>query len=235
MPSRPLILIIEDTPSVAQSLETFLSSKGFRVLISDSAEEGLHLAKKNYVSAALVDLTLPGKDGNWFIRQLTKVKPHAQSIVLTISKDFERLVESFQSGACAYVVKPWNNEELLWTLRGSIEKSRLKRNNAFLLARASKARTANRMINSHAKERSRVATLLKPIARKILGFGPHAIKQLTDAQDELRRQVLVLALEKAAWNQSKAARLLGLTRNNLRFYLKSLNVHVPSKHGRPLN
>jgi DNA-binding protein Fis len=78
-----------------------------------------------------------------------------------------------------------------------------------------------------------LAQLIAPVSKSFQDINTSTIRKLDEAHDELQRQVLVMAMQRAGWNQVHAAKLLGIKRTTWRQKLISLGVNAPSRRGRP--
>lgn len=82
------ILILDDEESIRQSIAAFMEDEGFVVFEAGSTEEALAILKENDIFGAVVDIRLPGKDGNNFMTQARKINPDIRLIVNTGSADY---------------------------------------------------------------------------------------------------------------------------------------------------
>ncbi|MFO7753897.1 MAG: response regulator [Desulfobacteraceae bacterium] len=82
------ILILDDEESIRQSIAAFLEDEGLVVFEAGSAEEGLSILKENDIFGAVVDIRLPGKDGNRFMTEAQAIIPGIRLIVNTGSADY---------------------------------------------------------------------------------------------------------------------------------------------------
>ncbi|MFC1673239.1 response regulator [Pseudomonadota bacterium] len=88
MPQVIKILVIDDDPSVLLSTVCYLEDEGYEVISAESAEAGLAMLEDGTVNVAVVDMRLPGMDGNDFIRAASKVDKDLKYIVLTGSAQY---------------------------------------------------------------------------------------------------------------------------------------------------
>ncbi|OQX27944.1 MAG: hypothetical protein BWK80_02785 [Desulfobacteraceae bacterium IS3] len=77
------ILIVEDEEMVRINLEDFLADEGFEVKSTDSGEAGLENLSKRTFSTVVVDMRLPGIDGNTFIKNAKKMQPNLNVVIHT--------------------------------------------------------------------------------------------------------------------------------------------------------
>jgi len=73
MNAKNHILLIEDDPSIAQSLQAGLKREGYQVTWKDRGEDGVAFAKKNHPHLVLLDLRLPDGSGFDFCRQMRQL------------------------------------------------------------------------------------------------------------------------------------------------------------------
>ncbi len=82
------IIVIDDEDMVRINLADFLEDEGYRVAKAASGEEGLQLVKKQKFNIAIVDMRLPGIDGNTFILEAHKLQPELRYLIHTGSADY---------------------------------------------------------------------------------------------------------------------------------------------------
>ena len=87
-PLGKVFIVLDDEQSIRQSIASFLEGEGYDVLCAESAEEALDLIQKHPVTAAVVDIRLPGKDGNFFIMEARKILPELKLVIHTGSADY---------------------------------------------------------------------------------------------------------------------------------------------------
>jgi len=106
------ILIIEDDTHINSLLHDLLTAQGFAVMQAYSGTEGLMIFGTDEFDLVLLDLMLPGASGD---AVLTTIRDKSQTpvIILTAISDKEKTVELLKQGANDYMVKPFNNDELL--------------------------------------------------------------------------------------------------------------------------
>ena len=84
-----IVLVVDDEGPIRSSLADFLEDDGFATLQAESAEKGLSLLESNpNLDAAVVDIRLPGEDGNAFILKAHAMRPHMKFIIYTGSTDY---------------------------------------------------------------------------------------------------------------------------------------------------
>lgn len=86
--SPRLFMVVDDEETICHSIALFLEDEGYRVLTADSMEDAMEIIKANPVSGAVVDIRLPGKDGNALMLEAVKIKPDMKFVVHTGSADY---------------------------------------------------------------------------------------------------------------------------------------------------
>lgn len=114
------ILIIEDDKDINEMLQKLLKLNGFDVVSAYSGTEGI-LLHNNEISLIILDLMLPGKNGEEIIEDLKK-KSMVPVIVTSAINDIDKKLDLFESGADDYVTKPFNNDELLARIKVHLRK-----------------------------------------------------------------------------------------------------------------
>ena len=105
------ILIIEDDKDINEMLTKLLTNNNYNVLNAYSGTEGV-LVHNDNIDLILLDLMLPGKNGEEIIKEL-KNKNNVPVIVMSAIQDIYKKVDLFDLGANDYITKPFHNDELL--------------------------------------------------------------------------------------------------------------------------
>ena len=118
------ILIIEDDKDINEMITTLLTNNNLNVKNAYSGTEGL-LVHNDNIDLILLDLMLPGKNGEEIIKEL-KEKNNVPIIVMSAIEDVNKKIDLFSLGANDYITKPFNNDELIARV-----KVQLRDNNTF--------------------------------------------------------------------------------------------------------
>jgi nitrogen regulation protein NR(I) len=119
------ILLIEDDRSTASALQKVLRADGYEVEVAGRGDEGLEKARAETHDLVITDLRLPGVGGLELIAQLHRAKPKLPIIMMTAHGTTETAIEAMKLGACDYLVKPFEADELLALAASSVSGSRL--------------------------------------------------------------------------------------------------------------
>jgi two-component system response regulator PilR (NtrC family) len=123
------ILVVDDEKSMCEFLEIMLKKDGYEVATTTSGEEALDLLDKNLYSMVLTDVKMPGVNGFDVLRKTKEVSPDTVVIMITAYGSPEGAVTAIKEGAYDYVTKPFRVEEVKLTIKKSLERSNLIREN----------------------------------------------------------------------------------------------------------
>ncbi|HOY19835.1 MAG TPA: response regulator [Haliscomenobacter sp.] len=107
------ILLVEDEPKVASSIQQWLLEHDFVVDVAPDGAVGRHLALTNDYALVLLDLNLPFIDGFEVCKAIRSTKPEVPIIMVTALGSMDEKLNGFAVGANDYLVKPFDFRELL--------------------------------------------------------------------------------------------------------------------------
>jgi len=108
--SKPLVMIVDDTPRVRQAISYLLSKKDYGISTAGNAAEAVNLLGERPADLIILDVMMPETDGFQLCRQLKKDIP---VIFLTAKTTPSDIAKGLATGAVDYIKKPYNSEELL--------------------------------------------------------------------------------------------------------------------------
>src|SRR6476620_9439922 len=106
------VLLIEDEPTTAKSIELMLGTEGFNVYTTDLGEEGLDLGKLYDYDIILLDLNLPDMHGYDVLKKLRTAEVSTPVLILS------------GIGADDYVTKPFHRDELVARIHAIVRRSK---------------------------------------------------------------------------------------------------------------
>ena len=118
------VLLVEDDPTTAKSIEMMLTHANLNVYATDLGEEGIDLAKLYDYDIILLDLNLPDMTGHDVLRQLRLARIETPILILTGSDDTENKIRGFGFGADGYLTKPFQREELVARIHAIVRRSK---------------------------------------------------------------------------------------------------------------
>jgi DNA-binding NtrC family response regulator len=122
---KPKILLIEDDASTAGSLQKVLCAEGYEVFVARRGDAGLEQAQQQTFDVVVTDLRMPGLGGLELVAQLHAAKPKQPIILMTAHGTTETAIEATKLGACDYLLKPFEADELLDMVASAVASSRL--------------------------------------------------------------------------------------------------------------
>jgi two-component system response regulator HydG len=124
-PSR--ILVVDDTLDTLEVLQRNLTAEGYEVLTGTSVEEAIRLLQGHRVDLVVTDLKMPRVGGLDLVRHVRENLRDTEALVITGYPSIHGAVEAVKAGAEEYLAKPFTAEELLFAVRRTLEKLRLRR------------------------------------------------------------------------------------------------------------
>ena len=116
------ILVVEDDPALAATLDRVLVTEGYDVEVAGDGHEALRRAQKRPFDLVVLDILLPGLDGIAVCRRMRASGP-TPILLLTALGGTEERVRGLDSGADDYLVKPFAYEELLARVRALLRRA----------------------------------------------------------------------------------------------------------------
>ncbi len=110
---RPLILIVDDDPSLRETTSLWLSGAGYRTAVAGDGREGLAAVARERPALILLDLRMPVLDGFGLLSGLAELPEKPPVIVISGRGEVCDVVESFKRGVTDYIQKPIESYELL--------------------------------------------------------------------------------------------------------------------------
>lgn len=116
------ILVIDDEETTVELLRMLMEKRGFEVIKAFSAEEGLRKAYRHQPDIVLLDIMMPDMDG-WDVCKRLREMSDVPIIFLTARSEGKDIVRGLEMGADDYVIKPYDNEELIARVRAHLRRS----------------------------------------------------------------------------------------------------------------
>ncbi|TYO99657.1 putative nucleotidyltransferase with HDIG domain [Geothermobacter ehrlichii] len=121
------VLFVDDEKNILSSLRRLTVDEEFETLTASSGAEGLELLRaEENIGLVVSDQRMPEMTGAEFLAEVRRLCPDIPRIVLTGYADIDAAMDAInKGGACRYIKKPWDNDELLQVLRGELQRYRL--------------------------------------------------------------------------------------------------------------
>ena len=116
------ILIVDDDENIRKVLETILADEGYIVESAETAKKGIEKSEKAFYNLALIDVRLPDMQGLEHLSKLRNTKPKMRKIIVTGYPTLQNAIAAVNKGADAYVMKPFDVEKILQTIKEQLRK-----------------------------------------------------------------------------------------------------------------
>ena len=117
------VLLIEDDPATAQSIEIMLKSEGFIIETEALGEDGLELGKIYEYDIIILDLMLPDMDGYDVLKSFRDSKVETPILILSGLTDLDDKLKGLGYGADDYLTKPFDKRELIARIQAIVRRS----------------------------------------------------------------------------------------------------------------
>ncbi|WP_319522956.1 sigma-54 dependent transcriptional regulator [uncultured Desulfosarcina sp.] len=123
------ILIVDDEKNYTLILSAVLEDAGFETLTANSGPESLDILSRSDVDLVLTDMKMPGMDGIALLERIKKKDADLPVIMMTAHGTVEKAVEAMQKGAYTYILKPFDNEQLVLYVHKAVSMFRVVKEN----------------------------------------------------------------------------------------------------------
>lgn len=117
------ILLIEDDPAVARSVQDGLARDGYQVTWKNNGGQGVRYARENEFHLAVLDVRLPDGSGFDFCRQMRQSGLKQPVLMLTVRRDETDKILGLEAGADDYMTKPFSLRELVARVRALMRRA----------------------------------------------------------------------------------------------------------------
>ena len=119
------ILIVEDDLNTSKLMCALLKRSGFAALQAVDGVEALAIMEQEHVDLVLLDLMMPRMDGLELTRQLRNAWEHLPILMVTAKQEQHDKHEGFQAGTDDYMVKPVDEDELIWRIKALLRRAKI--------------------------------------------------------------------------------------------------------------
>jgi len=128
----PSVLIVDDEPSILQSLGGLLSDEGFEVTTAANGYEALKNIENDSPDLVLLDIWMPGMDGIETLTDIKRDNPFIQVIIITGHGTIETAVKATKIGAFDFIEKPLSIDKVIVAINNALNFRRLEEENKYL-------------------------------------------------------------------------------------------------------
>lgn len=128
----PSILIVDDEPSIVQSLSGLLTDEGFEIITASNGYEALKIIDSESPDLVLLDIWMPGIDGVETLKEIKKTSATLPVIIITGHGNVETAVKATKLGAFDLIEKPLNIDKVIVSINNALNFRRLEEENRYL-------------------------------------------------------------------------------------------------------
>lgn len=126
------LLVVDDEKNIRRSIEMICTGEGYAVQTAGDTLEAEAVLAKSAIDVILLDISMPGKDGLTFLKEIKTKYPNMSAIMVSGNATLQNAVESIKYGAYDFIEKPITKEKLLISLQNALKNESLQRENQAL-------------------------------------------------------------------------------------------------------
>jgi len=116
------ILVVDDDESVRKVLSLILEEEGYVVDTAENGKEAIEKSESKCYNLALIDIRLPDMKGTKLLTAMKETTPKMAKIIITGYPTLKNAIETVNKGADAYILKPFNMDNILETIKEQLKK-----------------------------------------------------------------------------------------------------------------
>jgi len=109
------LMLVDDEERFLSTTSKLLAKKGYDALTATSGGDALEMLRTHPVHVVILDVKMPGMDGNATLNEIKRQYPMVEVIMLTGHATIESAIDGLKSGASDYLMKPADIDELIQT------------------------------------------------------------------------------------------------------------------------
>jgi len=121
------ILIVDDDENIRKVLTTIFEEEGYDVESVETAKKAIERTKRKFYNLSLIDIRLPDMEGIELLTRMKDATPRMRKIIITGYPTLQNAIEAVNRGADAYILKPFDMEKVLATIREQLKKQEEER------------------------------------------------------------------------------------------------------------
>ncbi|MDO8931607.1 MAG: response regulator [Rhodocyclaceae bacterium] len=233
------LLFVDDEPGILAALRRLFRPHGYRILTAESGAEGLEVLGREEVDLVVSDMRMPNMDGAKFLREVRARRPQVVRLLLTGYADIASTIEAINHGEIyRYISKPWDDDEIVHTVKDALERKRLERENLRLVELTTRQNEELKQLNASLEQKvaARTAEVQQTLAfleqaHKELKRGFMGTVRVFSGLIELRGRKLAGHSRRVAEHARSLAQRLGLDDAAVQDVLMAALLHDIGKIG----
>lgn len=119
------ILVVEDDKNASKLMNVILKREGYDVVLASNGAVALDIMYSQYIDLIVLDVMMPEMDGYEFTEALRKDNRTTPILMVTAKEMVEDKIKGFKVGIDDYMVKPVNEEEMLWRIKALLRRYKI--------------------------------------------------------------------------------------------------------------
>jgi DNA-binding NtrC family response regulator len=111
--SKIKMMLVDDEERFLQTTSKILAKKGYHAVTATSGKKALEILNSQLIHVVILDVKMPGMDGNTTLKEIKRLYPMVEVIMLTGHATVESAIDGLKSGATDYLMKPADIEEII--------------------------------------------------------------------------------------------------------------------------
>lgn len=157
------ILIVEDETVLRESLAELLAGEGYEVLQAPDGKAAYNLVLKRPVDLVLSDVRMPEMDGVTLLGHLNKLAPETPVIMITAYGTVESAVAAMRNGACDYLLKPVQFDDVLMKIRRALDFREMAKTQRVMTEQLAEGSTFHNLVGN-AQSMSRLFEMVRKLS-----------------------------------------------------------------------
>ena len=116
------LMVVDDEERFLSTTQKLLARKGYDVVTAASGGEALEKIRAQNIHVVILDVKMPGMDGNATLKEIKRQYPLVEVIMLTGHATMESAIDGLKSGAIDYLMKPADIDEIILKAEEAFEK-----------------------------------------------------------------------------------------------------------------
>ena len=123
--AKERIIIIDDNEDICNTLSLILEDEGYKTEIALTGQQAIKKIINKSYNVALLDINLPDVKGTEIITSIKEIHPNMDIIMITANTSSKFVIDALNNGASGYILKPFDNDNLLLKIKNKLERQRL--------------------------------------------------------------------------------------------------------------
>ncbi|MBA4418311.1 MAG: DNA-binding response regulator [Syntrophus sp. (in: bacteria)] len=193
------ILIVEDNKDMQFLLSNILKSEGYETLVTGEGKRALKETKRWSPDLALLDIHLPDMDGMAVLEDIKKLNKDLAIIMLTAYGDVKGAVQAMKLGAFEYITKPFDNDDLIITIKRALQTQNLSKEVQDLRKQLGEKTTSDLIVELTGESRS-----MKQILKQIDIVSPTNLTVVLQGESGTGKELVAQLIHKRSQRSDKA-------------------------------